>query len=113
MKFIVKRNHLLDSERPCDDAVLEKYMRIDRRTTNDPAKVPAYGGKTGWWYNTGVNHRIDNGRITREIEDEAWFLDIDQVPYFSHLAQLYGPITIASFYNAPEHVIITLNSEAY
>lgn len=58
--------------------------RRDERNTDDPSKVPAYGGATAWWYQEGTNHRIEDGHIVRErvLEGDellAWMLDIESL----------------------------------
>jgi hypothetical protein len=50
---------------------------VDRRTADDPAKVPAYKGETDWWYKHGKNHRVENGEICRDMRPKKiWVIDI-------------------------------------
>lgn len=76
MKFMVTRTSVWDNDKPCDGAIKEKYIRIDTRNASKPEDVPAYKNSPEWWYSEGTNHRIINGYIARDFEDEAWFIEI-------------------------------------
>lgn len=77
MKFMVGLPDV--EEPPCAGAKLEKYIKLDVRTVDDPSKVTTYGGKKDWWYREGRNHRKENGQIVREFVDEAWFVEINTI----------------------------------
>lgn len=42
------------------------YQHVDERTTDDPAKIPAYAGNPQEWYDVGTNHRVYNGHLRRD-----------------------------------------------
>ncbi len=82
-RFIVSRTSVWDNETsPCEGAVKRPCVRVDRRTTDDPAKIPAHLTKSAWWYAGGRNHRVENGQIARDFDDEAWFIDIQSIRDF-------------------------------
>ena len=66
--FLCSRTSAHDLDvKPFDGCVKRLVVRVDRRNTNDPAKVPAYLGRSEWWHESGTNHRIENGKICRDI----------------------------------------------
>lgn len=71
MKFKAKRTSDWD-KKPCKEAIKETYIRIDDRTTDDPAKIPAAHGESNWWYEEGKNHRIEHGRIMRDFDRRTY-----------------------------------------
>ena len=87
MKFRI--NLLDESVRPCDRAARESYLRRDERTAARPEDVPAFKGREDWWYGKGLNHRVENGHIVRDMPDEGWFLDADLETLLEHIT-LYG-----------------------
>ncbi len=60
-----------------DECKRVKGIKIDRRTTNDPKKVPAYHGKEDWWFEAGRNHRVIDGMIERDFDEEFFIIEIN------------------------------------
>lgn len=82
MRYIVSRTSFVEGP-PVDGACKVSRTRVDRRSTDDPSKIPAYGGQSAWWFEKGSNHRIENGRICRDLgTEEVWVVDIDDVLEF-------------------------------
>jgi hypothetical protein len=58
-----------------------KGYRIDRRCCDEPVKIPAYNGNKkkadADWYNEGKNHRVVNGYIERDFDDEFYIIEIN------------------------------------
>ena len=80
MRYIVSRTSGIFEGEPIEGSYKIARTRVDRRTTNDPAKIPAYKGESAWWFETGENHRIENGMICRDMgQEEKWVIDIDDV----------------------------------
>jgi hypothetical protein len=75
--------------------VHERYTRIDTRTVNDPAKIPAEHG-SAWWYAEGINHRVEGGRIKRDFPDDAegWFVEIETLDDLMRLVDRNGSIIV-------------------
>jgi hypothetical protein len=94
MKFMVTdAREWRDHRPPCAGAIKETYTRIDTRTVDDPQKIPAYRDRDpSWWYREGRNHRIANGKIARDFDDEAWFIEISTLEELKNLLDHYGPI---------------------
>lgn len=93
MKFIVRREYnCYDDKPPCEDATREQYIRIDERTSDAPEKIPSSRGKSAWWYETGQNHRVENGHIKRDFTEFAWFVDILTLDDLFRFAHKYSPL---------------------
>lgn len=89
MKFLVRRTSCLYSK-PCDEAVLEPFIYVDERTVDDPAKIPAFNGKSEWWYKDGTNHRVIDGHICRDINSNGWFIEVSSLDELMQFYQKYG-----------------------
>ena len=76
MEFMISKTSLYgaDDKAPHERAYKKAYVRVDERTTDDPNKLFAEGGDR--WYRSGKNHRVENGHIMRDFDDEAWFIEI-------------------------------------
>lgn len=51
---------------PCEEAYQVLVTQVDRRSYDDPKKIPANRGTEGDWYTKGTNHRVENGQICRD-----------------------------------------------
>ena len=51
---------------PCEEAYRVLVMQVDRRSYDDPKKIPVNRGTDGGWYAKGTNHRVENGQICRD-----------------------------------------------
>lgn len=70
-------------QQPCDGAVVYRSMQVDRRTVDDPAKIDWYKGDRSWWFDTGSNHRVENGCICRDVGlRNDWFIEIQDIMEF-------------------------------
>jgi hypothetical protein len=101
MKFMVSRTSRTTDVKPCSEAKQEKYTRVDERSTDDPAKIPAMRGKPAdWWFADGTNHRIENGHIKRDFEDTAWFIKINTLAQLIEFIEKYDQVIVSkSFWN--------------
>lgn len=99
MKFIVKRTSIWqDDVQPCPESILEPTTRIDERTVDDPKKIPA-GDMTEEWYATGKNHRVENGHIKRNFDDQRWFIEIKDLADLLLFQCKYGDLIIRDSYD--------------
>ena len=74
-EFVCTRTSLFDDEKPPHpSARIVSYERVDLRTIDDPMKSPYIGAA---WYESGRNHRVENGMIARDFDDERWVIEID------------------------------------
>ena len=94
VEFAIRRATARDGGRPCKGAYRREFMRVDERTTDDPAKVPAYGGKVAWWYDEGVGHRVEQGRIRRNISETGWFVRVGGLLELLELCRLGGDVVL-------------------
>jgi len=77
MRFLVTRSS--DGwydKKPCERAEWGKYYWVDERNVADPSQVPMQLGLTSWWYAKGINHRVENGHIKRDMELKGWTIEI-------------------------------------
>jgi hypothetical protein len=96
MKFRVSRTSIWSEAFPCEEAKKEPYIRIDRRTSDAPEKIPAFAGKDPeWWYSEGRNHRVVNGMIEREFDTEGWFIEINTLEELMAFEGKYGKVIVS------------------
>lgn len=79
-------------EKPCDEAVEVPFVRVDRRTVDDPMKNAYIGAK---WYTQGRNHRVENGMIARDFDDKRWVVRIDDGAALQAFCDKYGDIILS------------------
>ena len=61
---------------PVEGAFKTQRVRVDRRTVSSPDQL-RYEPERSTWYQVGTNHRVENGRIQRDMEmREVWAVDI-------------------------------------
>lgn len=102
MKFIISRTSLWnDEEKPCEEAIKDKYIRVDERTIDSPEKFNHKYERDNW-FSEGTNHRIDNGHIKRDFEDEDWFIEINTLDDLIKFQQKYGDIIIQDGFMNPD-----------
>jgi hypothetical protein len=76
MKLVCERTSNYDeSIKPCEEAERLPFTRVDRRTVDNPSKNRYLTD----WYNSGTNHRVENGMITRDIPDERWYVTLNSL----------------------------------
>ena len=86
-------------EKPCEDAEEVSFIRVDRRTTNDPMKNPHIGKA---WYDTGRNHRVENGMIARDFDDKRWMVRIADGAALQAFCEKYGEIILSLNYDGTD-----------
>lgn len=95
MLFRISRTSICEGK-PCDEAISMTTVRIDERGVDDPAKIRAYYGEnTDWWYSNGRNHRVENGHIKRDFDDEAWYVEISSLDELMKFIDKYGCIVVS------------------
>ena len=114
MRLAVSRDSILageDEPMPCVGAVLRKYIFRDERTVGDPKDVPAFLGQDDWWFKDGKNHRVEKGRIVRDIPGrKQWFLDVPNLKAFVRLIRQTGA-EVSNFYGNPRYLHLRLPRE--
>jgi len=69
-------------EPPCRNAVSYKFVHVDRRSASDPSKVIPNEAHA-WWYGEGANHRVEKGKICRDIGySSSWFVELTDIMAF-------------------------------
>jgi len=60
-----------------------KGIRIDRRTSDEPVGIPFYRGNKELadqdWYGEGKNHRVIDGHIERDFDDEFLVIELNSL----------------------------------
>jgi len=82
-------------DKPCEEAYLDKYIYTDERQINDPSKFYYKENKENW-YKEGKNHRVEDGHIKRDFENEAYFININSLEELNELSNKYGELVISS-----------------
>ena len=78
MKFIVSKTSNYGDPKPCDEAKVSTFTRVDTRTVDCPSKLLFPSNEL--WLQEGENHRIVNGEITRDFPDQlCWVVEIDSL----------------------------------
>jgi hypothetical protein len=81
--YLVSRTSSCDSQKPCEEAYQVKIKSVDARNVDDPKKIPSNRGTNGDWYERGENHRVENGKIKRDMGwVDVWVVDIDDIAAF-------------------------------
>src|ERR1700690_847273 len=62
---------------PVKGAFVVEYTHTEKLAYSDPAQAYPFADNTDWWYGHGVNHRIQDGKITREVVRKAWYVDLN------------------------------------
>ncbi len=83
-----------DDAPPCTGAAAGTCLVVDERQVDDPAKVPARRGQREWWYDRGCNHRVEHGRIRRDLPERGWFLEVASVEDLLQLAREHGGLHV-------------------
>ena len=78
-------------DKPCEEAEKIPFVCVDRRSIDDPMKNP-YIGKS--WYEEGRNHRVENGKIARDLDSTRWVVRISNAAELQAFCQKYSPVII-------------------
>lgn len=89
---------------PCEEAYRVLVMQVDRRSYDDPKKIPANHGTDGGWYTKGTNHRVENGQICRDrCLREEWAVHLPDLVALQAFVDKYDRCIISrdcnGFYN--------------
>ena len=97
-----------DDVPPCDEAFAFQYTRVDRRTIDDPMKNPHIGKS---WYNSGSNHRVEDGMIARDFPDTGWAVKFNNMGEFLGFIDKYGECVV--WWDKPDTKETCLHIEIY
>ena len=78
-----------NGDRPCEEAEMAPYVRVDRRTVDDPMKNPHIGEA---WYKAGENHRVEGGQIARDFPEKRWMVELKDAGGLFDFIVKYGEI---------------------
>ena len=89
MKFIIKKTSH-PTNKPCSEARLEPYLSSESRDVDSPEKLK----NPFEWYETGSNHRLVNGQITRDHIRSVWTMDMNNLDDLLAFQEKVGEIII-------------------
>ena len=100
MKFIIRKtsDHYWENGSPCLSAKSAEFIFYDRRKTDDANIIDG-------WYDRGENHRIENGGIIRDIKQDGYIVDVDDLDDLLQLMDECGHSFVMNRkyrYNYPE-----------
>lgn len=79
-------------ESPCNEAFRVTLISTDTRNCDDPKKIPAFRGTDGDWFAHGTNHRVEGGKIRRDMGTiQAWAVELADVLTF---VEKHGPCVV-------------------
>jgi hypothetical protein len=81
MLFQVTRTSIWDyNKKPYDKCIPIELTQVDRRTFRTPEEHDERCGQHGKWLDVGSNHRIENGRIVRDLDPvNVWGVEINSL----------------------------------
>ncbi len=97
MKFTITRTSLYGDEcKPCKEAMPYEVTNVEIRTLKTPEEFDKkFGLIEGKWLDTGINHRIIDGCIARDIGTrKCWSVDINSLEDLIAFKRKYGDLVI-------------------
>lgn len=96
MKYIISRTSDWFKKQPCIEAKCEELTRLDFRT----AKTLEEAKGQDWfksWYDSGINHRVENGYIVCDlkIKIKTWIIELNGLDELMALQKSYGELIIS------------------
>lgn len=83
-----------------------KGIRIDRRTVD----MPDYKSERDSWCEIGQNHRVENGMITREFDNEFFVIELNSLEDLLKFQDKYGTNASVSKHSGYSYKSKELNS---
>lgn len=100
MKFEIRKSSDWDIK-PCEEAIKETITVtniVDVRNTDSPYKIwQTEEDVQKNWFGIGKNHRVMNGKIVRDMEDEVksyWVIEFNHIEDLLKFQEKYGDITL-------------------
>ena len=70
-------------EKPIDGAFEALITITQTMAADDPAKTFLYKHNPHLWYEEGMNHRVEDGQIKRELENQlVWAVEVSDLEEF-------------------------------
>ena len=112
MKFEIRTSNAWKNK-PCEEAKMETQPNIDVRSVDSPFKIWKTEEEVQEnWFNKGNNHRVKNGRIIRDLDDEVyWVIEFKNLEELIDFQDKYGEIKISDFATNPLLELIEIKSE--
>jgi dissimilatory sulfite reductase (desulfoviridin) alpha/beta subunit len=94
--------------KPVEEAELRDYIATDVRPVDDPKKINPELSPEKWWYGIGFNHRVEDGKIKREIKKSAWFVEIKDLEELIRFIEKYGGSCVIEKSQDSEYFVIRI-----
>ena len=93
MKFIISRTSDRNGT-PCEGAVQQNYIRVVERAVDDPRKLKSWD--RGSWYESGMNHRVENGNIKKDFVETDYFIEINTLEELIEFSKKHGELVFGA-----------------
>ena len=104
MTFQIKRTSLVQDTKPCDEALLKAVKRVEKfRAVSYDKFKDIHGG----WFDYGENHRMENGFIKRDVDENIWVLELETIDELIEFRNKYGNIILT------EHSFNSCDNKSY
>lgn len=90
--IVCSRLFVWDGGIPCEEAVEVPFVWVDRRDVDDPMKCEHIGAA---WYDHGENHRVENGKIARDIDGKRWAVKISDIAELEAFCLKYKDVSLS------------------
>ena len=112
MKFEIRTSNNMNNK-PCEEAIMETQPNIDVRSIDSPFKIWKTEEEVQKnWFSKGKNHRVKNGRIIRDLDDEIyWVVEFKTLQELIDFQEKYGDIKISDYSTNPLLKSIEIKSE--
>jgi hypothetical protein len=94
LEVVIRRASVWDDSCPCEEAHKILCTFVDRRNVDDPMKNPYIGSS---WYESGSNHRVENGGICRDFPDERWIIVFEDEKEMLNFIVKYSPVIVSMY----------------
>ena len=95
MRFEVSRTSSRHGSQPCAEAVQVQVVEVDRRGFKSPEEYDKYLHPTRPWLSVGKNHRIVGGGIERDLDVDAWVVELEGLVELMSFIDEHGDVVIS------------------
>jgi len=82
-------------EKPCEEAYEKEFFRVDVRYATKPEDIPCYKNNPSKWYEEGENHRVEGGKIKRDLKNRGWFIAVESLEELVTFIKKHGRVIVS------------------